>query len=84
MQARAQVARQHRREDQAGVLKLPGMDEFEAEAVVPRQGSYEHVPPWEPAPVVDDVLDIDEDSDIDPDEIDWDQEFDNDDASSSP
>ena len=83
MQARAQIARQHRREDEAGVLKLPGLDEFEVEAVVPKQGSYEHVSPWEPAPVVDDDLDLDPDEiDVDPDEIDWDREFDNDDASS--
>ena len=81
MQARAQAARQHRREDQSGVLRLPGMDEFEVEAVVPQQGSYEHVPPWEPEPVIDDTLDVDDgESDIDPDEIDWDGEFGDNDA----
>ena len=85
MQARAQVARQQRREDQAGVRKLPGMDAYEVEAVVPRPGSYEHVPPWEPAPVVDDTFDVDDEAlDIDPDEIDWNHEFNNDDASPSP
>ena len=83
MQARAQAARQQRREDQAGVPKRPGMDQFEIEVAVPEQGSYEHVPPWEPAPVIDDALDFDEeDFDVDPDEIDWDTEFGNNDASS--
>lgn len=73
MQARAQVARQQRQESHAGVFRLPGMDEYEVEAVVP-QGFYQHVPPWEPAPVADETLDVDE-PDIDPDEIDWDGGF---------
>lgn len=70
LQARAQVARQLRQESQAGVLRLPGMNEYEVEAVAP-QGVYQHVPSWEPVPLVDKTLDIDE-PDIDPDEIDWD------------
>lgn len=77
MQARAQVARQHRREDQAGVLRIPGMDEFEFEAAVARPGAYEHVPPWEPAPITDDTLELESEPDLDPDEIDldrWDDE----------
>ena len=77
MQARAQVARHLRREDEAGVSRLPGMDEFEIGATTPRQGSYQHEPPWEPSLVIDDSLDLDEEeTDIDPDEIDWDGEFD--------
>lgn len=85
MQARAQAARQQRREDQAGVLRLPGMDELEIEAVVPQKGSYEHVPPWEPAPVIDETLDVDDEApDIDPDEIDWDKELGGNDAATPP
>ena len=58
---------------------MPGMAEFEIEAAVSRHGSYVHEPPWMPAPVVDDALDLDdEEPDIDPDEIDWDEEFDTD------
>lgn len=74
MQARAQVARQHRREADAGLLRLPGMDEFEIERAIARPGSYEHVPPWEPAPVIDERLELEGEPDIDPDEIEWDRE----------
>ena len=84
MQTRAQAARQQRRDDQAGVLRLPGMNHLEIEAAVPKQGAYEHVPPWAPAPVIDDSLDFDEEEfDIDPDEINWETESGDNDASSS-
>jgi three-Cys-motif partner protein len=76
MQARAQVARQHRRKDKAGLLRLPGMDEFEIEGATARPGSYQHVPPWEPAPITDERLDLEGEPDIDPDEIEWDGEVD--------
>ena len=75
MQARAQVARQHRREDQAGTLRLPGMDEFEIESATAAPGSYDHVPPWPPVTVTDETLDLEGEPDIDPDDIDlaeWD------------
>ena len=74
--ARAKVARRHRRDDEAGVPRLPGVDEFELEAAIPRPGTYEPEPPWEPAPIVDDTFVLDEDEpDIDPDDIKWDSEF---------
>ena len=78
MQARAQAARQRRREDEAGVLRLPGLDELEKE--VPEPGPYKHMPPWKPAPIGDGDgdgdLDFDEaEPDVDPDEIDWEKEF---------
>ena len=69
MQARAQAARQQRREDAQGVLRLPGLNEVEAP--VPRAADgYDHVAPWEPPSVVDDRLDLEGEPDIDPDEID--------------
>lgn len=74
MQARAQVARQHRREDEAGLLRLPGMDDFEMEAAMAKPGSYEHVSPWEPVPITDETLDLEDEPDIDPDEIEWDND----------
>lgn len=70
MQVRAPVARKHRREDESGLLRLPGMDEYEIEAAVASPGSYEHVPPWQPASITDDTLDLEGQPDIDPDEID--------------
>jgi three-Cys-motif partner protein len=74
MQARAQVARQHRRQDEIGVVRLPGMDEFAIEAAKGAPGSYQHEPPWQPTPVVDDALDLDDQPDIDPDDIEWDND----------
>lgn len=71
MQARARVARKHRREAEAGLQRLPGLDEFELDTAPTIPGAYEHVPPWEPAPVTDERLDLDDTPDIDPDEIDW-------------
>ncbi|HEX7131359.1 MAG TPA: three-Cys-motif partner protein TcmP [Iamia sp.] len=71
MQARAQLARMHRRDDEAGRARLPGMDEYELASVHPQPRAYEHVPPWEPAPVTDETLDLEGEPDIDPDEIDW-------------
>ena len=73
MQARAQIARQHRREDEVGLLRLPGMDEYEIEAATAPPGAYDHVPPWQPATITDETLDLAEEPDIDPDDIeDWD------------
>jgi three-Cys-motif partner protein len=75
MKARAQVARKHRRDDESGLQRLPGMDEYEIEAAVATPGSYEHVPPWEPMPVTDETLDLEGEPDLDPDDIDpkeWD------------
>ncbi len=76
MQARAQIARQHRREDEVGLLRLPGMDDFEIEAAVATPGSYEHVSPWEPAMIIDETLDLEKEPDIDPDDIEWEMEVD--------
>lgn len=76
MQARAQVARQHRREDDAGLLRIPGFDEFEIETAAGTPGSYDHLPPWRPAAISDDELDLEGEADIDPDEItvdEWDE-----------
>lgn len=76
MKARAKVAQRHRRDDDAGVPRLPGVDEFELETAVPERRTYEHEPPWEPEPIVDDTFTLDEDEpDIDPDDIKWDNEF---------
>lgn len=69
MQARAQAARQRRREDDHGVLRLPGFDSLESPAPKPA-GRYDHVPPWEPPTGVDDRLELDGEPDIDPDDID--------------
>ena len=74
MQARAQVARQHRREDESGLARLPGMDEFAIEAAKGTPGSYQHQPPWRPTPVVDEALDLEGEPDIDPDDIYWDDD----------
>ena len=73
MQARAQIARQHRREDEIGLVRLPGMDEYEIEAARGTPGSYQHEPPWEPKPVMDETLDLEGEPDIDPDDIEWDE-----------
>jgi len=63
--------------DEAGVLRLPGVDEYELGTAVPEQRPYEHEPPWRPERIVDDTLELDEDEpDIDPDDITWDNEFD--------
>jgi hypothetical protein len=69
MQARAQAARRRRREDDQGVLRLPGLDGLEL-APPESSGRYDHVPPWEPPAVVDDHLELDGEADIDPDDID--------------
>lgn len=71
MQARAQVARQHRREDEAGLQRLPGFDEFAIQTAAATPGEYEHTPPWEPAAITDKTLDLEGSPDLDPDEIDW-------------
>lgn len=79
MQARAQVAHKHRRDDDAGRPRLPGMDEFEIDAVVVTPGAYEHVPPWQPAPTIDETLDLEGAPDLDPDE--WEDAGDDESAS---
>ncbi len=71
MQARALVARQNRRENEAGLQRLPGLDEFAIETAAPTPGEYEHIPPWEPSRVTDETLDLAGSPDLDPDEIDW-------------
>jgi three-Cys-motif partner protein len=77
MKARAKVARRHRRDDEVGAPRLPGVDKFELDTAIPEQGAYEHEPPWEPEPIVDDTFTLDKDEpDIDPDDIKWDSEFD--------
>jgi len=76
MQARARVAQRQRRDDEAGVQRLPGVDEFELDSATPKQGTYEHEPPWEPAPIVDDTFELDDEPDIDPDDINWNSGFD--------
>lgn len=69
MQARAQAARQRRREEAEGVMHLPGLGDVTTPA--PRTtGRYEHVPPWEPPSPADQGLDLTGEADIDPDEID--------------
>lgn len=73
MQARAQIARQHRREDDAGLLRIPGFDEFEIETATVTPGSYDHLAPWQPAAITTDELDLEGEPDIDPDEIDLDE-----------
>lgn len=77
MQARAQVLRQHERLTDAGLLRLPGLDEFEIESATAAPRAYDHAPPWMPAPIADDTLDLEGEPDIDPDEIDvdgWDDD----------
>jgi three-Cys-motif partner protein len=69
MQARAQAARLRRQEDEYGVLRLPGLDQFESMGPV-KARSYDNVPPWQPPVVVDDHLELADEPDIDPDEID--------------
>lgn len=70
MQARAQVARQVRRETEQGVLRLPGLEEPGSAPVAP--GEYDHVEPWEPPAPSDDGVDLAGEDDIDPDEFDVD------------
>ncbi|MDE0668546.1 MAG: three-Cys-motif partner protein TcmP [bacterium] len=76
MQARARVAQRQRRDDETGAQRLPGVDSFELETAAPKQRTYEHEPPWEPEPIVDDTFELDDEPDIDPDDIKWNNEFD--------
>ena len=69
MRARAQAARERRRDEDQGVLRLPGLDEIEP-ATVLSPGTYDHFPPWEPPVRVDDQLELAGEPDIDPDDID--------------
>jgi hypothetical protein len=78
MQARAQAARRQRRDAAHGVMQLPGLDDVQS-AQPGRTARYDHVPPWEPPAAVDDRLDLTDEPDIDPDEIDpdaWAEEHD--------
>jgi three-Cys-motif partner protein len=82
MQARAQAARQRRREDSRGLLRFPGLDDIESTEAPPR-GRYEHVPPWQPQEMTDDTLELDGEEDIDPDDINadaWADELDGNDS----
>jgi three-Cys-motif partner protein len=72
MQARAQAARQRRREEANGVTQLPGLDDVES-VVRSRGARFDHVPPWEPPALVDARLDLSGEADIDPDEVDLDE-----------
>ena len=77
MQTHARAACRRRRDDEAGLCPLPGMDEMRAEPVEPMRNSYEHEPPWEPEPYRGEALRIDDNEpDIDPDDIDWEGEAD--------
>lgn len=69
MQARAQAARQRRREEAEGVMHLPGLGDVTTPAGK-TTGRYEHVPPWEPPSTPDLGLDLTGEADIDPDKID--------------
>ena len=56
-----------------GLLRLPGLDEYEIAAAASRPGSYDHLPPWPAAGITDETLDLEDEPDIDPDDIDeWD------------
>ena len=69
MQARAQKTRQRRKEDSLGIVQLPGFEEIDP--IVPQTSSrYDHVPTWEPPLLLDENLELDAESDIDPDDID--------------
>lgn len=69
MQERAQAARERRSEQAQGVLRLPGLENLPA--AVRRIGkSYDHMPPWDPPQLTDETLELSDDADIDPDEID--------------
>ena len=70
MQARAKVARQHRKEAEAGVQRLPGIENFEIDSAE-TLGAYRPVPPWEPARITDHALDLEGTEDIDPADFDW-------------
>ena len=71
MQARAQIARQQRRDQEAGRQRLPGFAEFEIDVAKADPYEYRHFAPWPPAPIVDESLDLQGEADIDPDEIEW-------------
>jgi hypothetical protein len=69
MQARARAARLRRREEEYGVQSLFGTDVFPAEEIPPGRG-YDHEPPWEPPPLEGDELELTDEVDFDPDDID--------------
>jgi hypothetical protein len=77
MRARAQAARHRAQTEEAGEFQLPGMEAVEPAASA--GAGYDHLPPWEPPPLVDDRLDLEGEPDIDPDDIDpdaWASELD--------
>ncbi len=68
MQARAQAAKQRRKDEQIGRLRL--FEEETDQELAGNRSRYDHVPPWEPPAVLDGQLDLGDEPDIDPDEID--------------
>lgn len=70
MQARAQAAKQRRKDDQTGRLRL--FDEEAGQELFGKSTRYDHVPPWEPPAAPDEQLDFDDELEVDPDEIDLD------------
>lgn len=70
MQAGARAARQRRKDDQQGVLRLPGLDPPESSTPHTVSGGYDSVPPWQPPDPTDDPLELEGELDIDPDDID--------------
>jgi three-Cys-motif partner protein len=72
MQERAQAARQRRSEQALGIFQFPGLESIPA--AVKRIGkSYDHISPWEPPPLTDEALELSDEADIDPDEVDADR-----------
>lgn len=69
MRARAQIARQRKKEEELGVQALPGFDEVVTPTVTARD-QYRHVPPWSPPPVTTEDVPLEDSSDIDPDDYD--------------
>jgi three-Cys-motif partner protein len=67
MRARAQIARQRKKDEGLGVQALPGFDDVVTPSVTPRD-QYRHVPPWSPPPVTMEDVPLEDTADIDPDD----------------
>jgi|GEM_PF-541785 len=68
-QERARAARERRAEQASGILRLPGIEVIPA--AVKRVGkTYDHLPPWEPPPLADEVLELRDEGEVDLDDID--------------